>query len=76
MCVGGQREERVVLFIVHRNRGCSSSQMKRITFMHERKNGRKWVGKDNCRICTVQKRITKDAISSMEKMFHPWSWMK
>lgn len=52
-CVGGYWEERVALFIVHRNRACRSSQMRRITFRQEQKSGRKWVGEDNCRICTV-----------------------
>jgi len=52
-CVGGYREERVALFMVHRNRACRTRQMRRITFMQEQNSGRKWVDKDNCRICTV-----------------------
>lgn len=76
-CVGGQGEERVTLFIVHRHRDCSRSQAGKVTSVRERKSERKWLGKDNCRICILQKRIPfmQDATSSMEKVFHPWSWM-
>lgn len=76
-CVGGQGEERVTLFIVHRHRDCSRSQAGKVTSVRERNSERKWLGKDNCRICILQKRIpfTQDATFSMEKVFHPWSWM-